>query len=212
MTDPREAFEQYIAELFTEEDEALKTIYASPEKHDMPMISIRPYEGSLLQWLIRLIGAKTIVEIGTLAGYSTVWMARALPQDGKLYAVEKSSKHAAVARENFSLAGVSNRVELLEGSSRDLLPKLAQKGPFDFVFIDADKTSYPYYLEWAVDNLRTGGLVVAHNAYRHGGIINPQNDDDRAMDTFNRALAAHPKLDSMIIPLGDAMAVGVRRA
>jgi caffeoyl-CoA O-methyltransferase len=212
MTDPRKAFEQYIAELFTEEDEALKTIYASPEKHDMPMISIRSYEGSLLQWLIRLIGAKTIVEIGTLAGYSTVWMARALPSDGKLYAVEKSSKHAAVARENFALAGVSDRIELLQGNSQDLLPRLANKAPFDLVFIDADKAGYPYYLSWAVDNLRVGGLVVAHNAYRHGGIITLQSDDDRAMDTFNRALASHPKLDSMIIPLGDAMAIGVRRA
>lgn len=107
------------------------------------MISVTPADGYLLQWLLRLINAKTAVEIGALAGYSGTWIARALPEDGKLYCVEKSSKHAAVARANFERAGVSSRVQVMEGSSEDLLPKLAQHAPFDFVFIDADKVSYP---------------------------------------------------------------------
>ncbi|MBC8099505.1 MAG: SAM-dependent methyltransferase, partial [Armatimonadetes bacterium] len=103
------------------------------------------------------------------------------------------------------------KIELLEGSSWDLLLKLSAHAPFDFVFIDADKAGYPDYLKWAVDNLRSGGMVAAHNAYRHGRITAPESDDDRAMDVFNRTLAAHPQLHSMILPIGDAMAVGVKK-
>ncbi len=153
-----------------------------------------------------------MVEIGTLAGYSGVWLARALPNDGKLYTLEKSSKHAALARQSFQRAGVGERVELLEGSAQDSLAKLSKRGPFDLVFIDADKGSYPAYLEWAAGNLRAGGLVAAHNAFRSGQVLDPQGDDDRIMDEFNRALAGHPHFDGMILAIGDGMAVGVKRA
>ena len=207
----RKQFDEYIGAVFTKEDDVLQWIQAEAQRQEMPQISIHPYEGYLLGWLIRLVGAKSIVEIGTLAGYSGVWMARALPEDGQLYTVEASSKHAAVARSSFEKAGLSDRVQVLQGDARQTLKKLIPRGPFDFVFIDANKESYPDYLAWAVDNLRSGGLVTAHNVYRHGAVLAPQSDDDCIVDGFNHTLASHPALDSMIIPLGDGVAVGVRK-
>jgi caffeoyl-CoA O-methyltransferase len=208
----REQFDDYIGSLFIpQQDETLEWIRTQVERHDMPAISVRPYEGYLLGWLVRLIRANVVVEIGTLAGYSGTWIARSLPEDGKLYTVEVSSKHAEVARASFDKAGLNGKVEILQGNGLQILKKLEAKAPFDMVFIDADKESYPLYLEWAVRNVRSGGMVAAHNAYRHGAILNPQNDVERATAAFNKAIATHPELDSMIIPLGDAMAVGVKR-
>lgn len=155
--------------------------------------------------------ARRVVEIGTLAGYSGTWMARALPDDGKLYTVEKSAKHADVARRSFEHAGLEDKVEVHQGEALAILDNLSSKGPFDLVFIDADKTGYPDYLRWAVANLRSGGVVAAHNAYRSGRIFEPETDDDRGMAAFNEALAAHPELDGIIIPMGDGMAVGVKQ-
>ncbi len=156
-------------------------------------------------------GAKKVVEIGALAGYSGTWIARALPADGKLYTLEKSSKHAAVARSSFERAAVNSKVELLEGDAQDSLKKLASKGPFDLIFIDADKGGYPAYLAWSVENLRPGGMVAAHNAFRNGKVLAPESDDDRAMAAFNRALAAESRLESFILAIGDGMAVGIKK-
>jgi caffeoyl-CoA O-methyltransferase len=210
MTTP-EQLEQYVTTLFAPEDDALRSIQAQAQDNALPAISVAPFEGRLLQFLALSIGAKRIVEIGTLAGYSGVWLARALPADGTLYTLEKSTKHAQVARANFASAGVADKVRLFEGNSHDLLPRLASDAPFDLVFIDADKTSYLDYLRWAVDHLRVGGLVAAHNAFRDGHIIAPRDDTDRAMDAFNRALASDARLESLIIGVGDGMAVGLKR-
>ncbi len=201
----------YITDLFAPEDDALRWIQAEAERNGLPAISILPFEGRLLQLLLHALGAKQIVEIGALAGYSGTWLARALPADGKLYTLEKSSKHAKVARAAYEKAGVANRVELIEGDAQESLRKLSAKGPFDFIFIDADKGGYPAYLAWAVENLRVGGMVAAHNALRHGRIIAPESDDDRAMIAFNQALADNPLLESGIIGVGDGLAVGIRR-
>lgn len=206
-----ERLDDYITDLFAPEDDVLRWIQSEAERAGLPAISIQPFEGRLLQFLLRSVGARKVVEIGALAGYSGVWMARALPPGGKLITLEKSSKHAAVSRASFERAGVSDRVELREGDGMTLLAKLSAEGPFDFVFIDADKASYPQYLAWTVDNLRTGGMVAAHNALRDGRVIAPESDDDRMMDDFNRALAADPRLDSFIIGVGDGMAVGIKR-
>lgn len=206
-----EALDQYVADLFAPEDEALKWIQDEADRNELPAISIQPHEGRLLQILMKSIGAKQVIEIGALAGYSGVWLARALPVGGRLYSLEKSSKHAKVVRASFEKAGVADRAEVMEGSALDMLRKLEAKAPFDFIFIDADKASYKDYLAWSIDHLRVGGMVTAHNAYRDGRILDPQSDDDKGMDVFNRSLAGDARLDSTIIGVGDGLAVGIRK-
>ncbi len=203
---------QYVTGLFAREDDVLRWIKEETHRHDLPNINLQPFEGRLLQILMYALGARRVVEIGTLAGYSGVWMARALPPGGKLYTLEKSGKHAQVARASFERAGVTDRVELMEGAASDMLPKLAAKGPFDLVFIDANKDGYPDYLHWAVDNLRPGGMVAAHNAFRHGQVLAPESQDDRAMHKFNQMLAADKRLESTILAIGDGMAVGIKKS
>ncbi len=204
--------DQYVNDLFAPDDDVLRWIRAETERNQMPPINIKPFDGRLLQILMIAIGARRAVEIGTLAGYSGVWMGRALPPDGKLYTLEKSSKHAEVARASFARAGLSAKIDLLEGSALDSLRKLAARGPFDFVFIDADKASYLDYLDWSVENLRPGGMIAAHNAFRDGKILAPQSDDDRAILAFNSTLASNPRLESTIIGVGDGMAVAVKKS
>jgi len=210
-TNLHEQLDQYVTDLFAREDDVLAWVKEETKRHDMPAINLRSFEGRLLQILLYALGARKVVELGTLAGYSGVWIARALPPGGKLYTLEKSSKHAEVARATFERAGVTDRVELLEGAAQDWLPKLAAKGPFDFVFIDADKGGYKSYLAWAVENLRPGGMVAAHNAFRGGGVLTPENDDDRMIQSFNAALAADSRLESTILAIGDGMAVGIKK-
>jgi caffeoyl-CoA O-methyltransferase len=203
--------DDYVIDLFAQEDDALRWIQAEADRNELPQISIRAHEGRLLQILMRAIGAMKVVEVGALAGYSGVWLARALPADGKLTTLEKSSKHAQVARASFERAGVADRVELIEGSALDSLKKLTAQGPFDFMFIDADKANYIHYLSWGVNNIRPGGLITAHNAYRGGRVLNPESDDDRGMAAFNEALAHDTRLDSTVIGVGDGMAVAIRK-
>lgn len=207
----RERFEDYISGLLLTPDAALQAIQDSAEDNDLPKISVDPLDGYFLQWLTRLVNAKNVVEIGTLAGYSAAWIARGLAEGGTLYCIEASEKHARVSRENLTASGLGSLVDIQQGAGKDLLPKLAAHGPFDLVFIDADKQSYPYYLEWAAENLRAGGLVAAHNAYRGGRVMTPEGDDDRAIDNFNRQLAADDRFWPMILPLGDGMALGIRK-
>ncbi len=208
----RVKLDQYVVDLFVNEDDALRSIQSEADRNDMPRISLQAHEGRLLQFLVLASGARKAVEIGTLAGYSGVWLARGLPAGGKLYTLEVSSKHASVARGSFERAGVSDKVELIEGAALDSLKKLSSKGPFDLVFIDADKEGYPQYLAWTVENLRPGGMVAAHNAFRGGRVIAPQEEGDRAMDAFNRTLASDSRLESTILAIGDGMAVGIKKA
>jgi caffeoyl-CoA O-methyltransferase len=208
----QQAFNQYVTEMFAVEDDALKWIQEETKRNDMPQISLAPQEGRLLQFLVQSVGARKAVEIGALAGYSGTWLARALPEDGKLITLEMDSKHARVARANFERAGVSGKVELIEGPALASLEKIQDRGPFDFVFIDADKGGYPRYLEWAINNLRPGGMVTAHNAFRGGAVINPSNDDDRGMHNFNRSIAEDPRLFSTLLAIGDGMAAGIKKA
>jgi caffeoyl-CoA O-methyltransferase len=210
--DIQSKLEQYVTDLFAPEDDVLKWIRAEAERNELPTIHVQPADGRLLQILMLAIGARLVVEVGTLAGYSGVWIARALPPDGKLYTLEKSSKHAQIARASFERAGLGKKVEVRDGAALDWLQKLAAQGPFDFVFIDADKSGYAAYLDWAVENLRLGGIVTAHNAFRNGRVLAPENDDDRAMQAFNKALASNPRLESTILAIGDGMAVGIKKA
>jgi caffeoyl-CoA O-methyltransferase len=209
--DQQTALIQYVTSLFAPEDAALQSIQSEAQKNNMPTISLDAHEAQLLQFLARAVGARRIVEIGTLAGYSGTWLARALPDDGILYTLEASPKHAQVARRSFDQAGLNGKVELIEGPAQESLRQLATKGPFDFVFIDADKESYPQYLDWAVENLRPGGMVAAHNAFRNGAVLKPQSEGDRIIDAFNRSLAAHPQLHSTLMAVGDGMAAGIKK-
>jgi caffeoyl-CoA O-methyltransferase len=202
---------EYAANLSAHEDDVLRWIEAETERNEMPTINVQPFDGRLLQFLMRAVGARKVVEIGTLAGYSAVWLARALPTDGKLFTLEKSGKHAQVARASFERAGLDGKVELLEGPALDSLKRLQSQAPFDFVFIDANKDGYPVYLDWAVENLRPGGMVAAHNAFRSGSVLAPESDEDRLMAEFNRAWIANARLDSLILPVGDGLAVGIRK-
>jgi len=207
----RTQLDAYVTDHFVDEDGILQSIQTEAARNELPAISIRAFEGRLLQMLVRIAGAKQIVEIGTLAGYSAVWIARGLPAGGKLYTLEKSSKHAAIARANFERAGLTARIELLEGDAQDLLAKLAPHNPFDMVFIDADRPHYQDYLDWAAENLRPGGIVAAHNAFRSGRVLAPENDDDRFVQTFNAELAKDPRFEAFVFAIGDGLAVAVRK-
>ena len=209
--DMRSAYDKYIGKLFAPEDDVLIWIKEQINQSDMPPISVEGHDGYLLGWLMKLVNAKTVVEIGTLGGYSGTWIARALPDGGKLYTLELEDKHAQVAQAAFDKAGVSDKVEILLGNAHETVKQLSARGPFDFVFIDAEKGGYVDYLNWAAENLRSGGIVTAHNVYRNGRVMNPTSGDDEAIAAFNQAMADHPQLDSIIIPLGDGMAAGMKK-
>jgi len=202
---------QYITGLFAAHDSVLQQIYEAIPQRELPAIAIKPEEGRFLQFLVSACGARTIVEIGTLGGYSGLWLARGLPPDGKLITIEKEPKHAEVAREHFALAGLADRADLRLGDAHDILPRLSAEGPFDFCFIDADKLSNGAYLDWALANLRRGGVVAAHNAFRGGEILNQGNHAPEVeyMRGINQRFATEPRLLSTIFPAGDGMLVGV---
>ena len=195
--------ERYIAGLFATEDDALAGVQRSIDQAGMPAISVSPVEGKLLHLLARLTGARRILELGTLGGYSTIWMARALPPDGRLISIEVDGTYAEVARRNLQRADVGDRVTVRVGRALDVLPQLeAEKvGPFDMVFIDADKQPYLEYFQWAMRLSRAGTLIVADNVIRDGEVLDAKSDDDkvRGVQRFNAALAADPRVTSVIL-------------
>lgn len=207
-----EELQAYIREVFSREDRALKAIRQGVSARGMPDIGIQPEEGRFLQFLTACCRARKVIEIGTLGGYSGCWIARGLQPDGKLITIEKSSKHAQVAKEHFERAGVAQQVEILIGDAHQLLPKLADQAPFDLVFIDADKSGYVDYYNWAVENVRPAGIICAHNAFRGGRIL--ENDapiEVSEIDDFNRGVAADLRVISTIFPAGDGTLVAVKR-
>jgi caffeoyl-CoA O-methyltransferase len=177
----------------------------------LPAITITPEEGRFLQFLVRGCGARRAVEIGTLGGYSGIWLARGLAEGGKLITLEKEPRHAQVAREHFALAGLTARVDLLVGDARELMGQLSSGGPFDFCFIDAEKSDYGFYLDWALENVLPGGVIAAHNAFRRGEIVDPNEHSQatESMRAFNQRFAAEPRLLATIYPAGDGTLVGV---
>jgi caffeoyl-CoA O-methyltransferase len=204
-------FAEYITAEFARPDEVLRKVLEAIPARGLPAITIKPEEGRFLQFLVRACSARRVVEIGTLGGYSGIWLARGLAAGGRLITLEKEPRHAAVAREHFELAGLAGEVEVRLGDALELLPALAREGPFDFCFIDADKLGYGDYLDWGLDNVRAGGIVAAHNAFRGGALLDPANTapDTVYMRAFNRRFAAEPRLLSTIFPAGDGMLVGV---
>lgn len=200
---------QYIVDLFVPQDEALMAVQ---QAHALPDRSLQPEEGRFLQFLVRASGAEKALEIGTLGGHSGIWIARGLVPGGKLITLELEPKIAEVARQNFEAAGVSELVDLRIGDAHELLELLRNEGPFDFVFIDAEKIDYMTFFNWALENIRIGGVITAHNAFRRGTVLGAQEADFKteALRAFNRRVASEPQVISTIYPGGDGMVVAVK--
>lgn len=189
-------------------DRALEAAFSAPERHGLPAIQLGASEGKLLEMLLRLAGARRVVEIGTLAGYSALRIARALPEDGRLLTIESDPKHASVARSMLEQAGVASRVTVLEGKALDVLPGIEPQGPFDAVFIDADKASYDRYGRWAAAHVRRGGLLIGDNAFLFGRLLE-KTDEAAAMRRFHEE--ARDSFDTVCVPTPDGMLLGVRK-
>ena len=196
----------YTQKVHAPHDAALAQAFSVPE--GIPAIQVGPAEGRLLQLLLRLAGAKKVVEVGTLVGYSAINMARALPADGHVWSVEFEQKHAEVARKNIAAAGLAERISVHVGAGRDVLPTLDQHGPFDAVFIDADKINYDHYGRWAVEHVRKGGLILGDNAYLFGELLE-DSDRGRAMRSFHEQIAA--ACDSVCAPTPDGLVIGIKK-
>ena len=198
-----ESVDKYISDLFIKPDEALTAAEKSHRLENLPPINVSPNLGRLLYLFAKLTNAKKILEVGTLAGYSTIWMARSLPKDGKLITLEIDPHHADVARKNIVRAGLSSVVEIIVGKAIDLLPQLVNEkaGPFDMIFIDADKPPYTEYFEWALKLSRSGTLIIADNVIRDGKVLDPNHDDEmvKGAQRFNKALAANNRVSATIL-------------
>ena len=199
---------RYIVNTFAEEDDILKTAVTDTERNGMPLIQVSPENGKFLQLLMKMIGAKRVLELGTLGGYSTIWMARGLPENGKLITLEYEKKHADVALNNFKRAGLENKIEIVLGPALESLDKLkGQK--FDFAFIDADKVNYPVYFEKILALMNKGGIITADNTLRKGEVINPNIEDEgtKAIQVFNKKVASDPRVESLLVPISDGVTV-----
>ena len=197
------AVDRYLSDALLPHDEALEAALASSVAAGLPQIHVAPNQGKLLQLLARAVGARRILEIGTLAGYSTIWMARALPPGGRLVTLEFDAKHAEVARGNIAHAGLADAVELRLGRALETLPRLAAEGaePFDFMFIDADKPSIPDYVAWALKLSRPGSMIVIDNVVREGAVIDAASADAavQGVRRMNELLAREPRLSATAI-------------
>ena len=193
-----EAIDAYIAENFLEDDPALEGALTASEAAGMPPIQVAPLQGKLLMMLAAAMGARKILEIGTLGGYSTIWLARGLAEGGKLITLDVNPDYAEVARGNVANAGFADRVELRVGKALDLLPQLHAEGagPFDFIFIDADKPNTPDYFDLAVSLSRKGSLIVVDNVVREGAILAAQSENPhvKGLRGFYARVAQNPRV------------------
>ena len=210
MTDQQptsQSFDDYINRLFAQEDDVLQAAREEIKRENMPQIHVSPSEGKTLHLLAVQAKAKRILEIGTLGGYSAIWLARALPSDGKLISLEINAHHAAVARRNLERAALSGKVEVVVGPAVETLKRLNDSNelPFDLVFIDADKDGYPQYLQLSLPLTRDGGLILADNALSPA-VLDPQTDN--GITRYNQAAAAHPNLVSVIVPVLRSRGIG----
>jgi predicted O-methyltransferase YrrM len=194
------AVDEYINQLLVPGDPALDEAVRASEAAGLPAIQVSPSQGKFLHILARILGAKKVLEIGTLGGYSTIWMARALPVDGKVITLELSAKHAAVARKNFQHASLEEKIELREGAALESLAKIAGEGiaPFDFIFVDANKSNMPEYFEWALKLSRPGSVIIADNIVRDGKVIDAssQDPDIQGVRRFNEMLAVEKRVSA----------------
>ena len=194
--------EHWIRERIVPHDEALAATVERSESGGLPSIQVDPPMGKLLNLFARMVGARRVLEIGTLGGYSTIWLARALPPDGTLITLEYSPQHAEVAAANIAAAGFGDLVDLRVGPALDELPRIAAagEGPFDLVFIDADKANQDNYLVWALDLTHVGSVIVGDNVVRAGRTIDPAPDpSSEGLRRFVELLAADPRIDATVV-------------
>lgn len=205
----------YVQELFAKEDTNLAQIYGSLGLGEKQM-QISATEGKILYMLSQLIGAKKIIELGTLAGYSSIWMARSLPQNGQLIAIEKDVDKIARIRQNFIDCAVADKAQVICGEALDVLESLSKDAFFDMIFIDADKGNYHNYLDWAEKNIRKGGLIIGDNSFLFDQVYletcpNPKQEKQwQAMREFNLRLSDVNKYTSIILPTSDGMTVAIK--
>ncbi|XKE93947.1 O-methyltransferase [Metaplanococcus flavidus] len=202
---------QYIDSVFTERDEVLEGVIRSIEEHGMRQISVPPASGKLLSMLVSISGAKNILEIGALGGYSGICLARGFGYEGKLTSLELEQSYAELAKSNLSKAGFENQVQYLTGPAIESLEKFIGDGAsFDFFFIDADKGNYENYLEACIQLAQPGAIIVADNVLAGGSVADSQiepRQNTEIMKSFNETVAKHPQLESLLLPVGDGMTV-----
>ena len=194
--------DEYISNLFGGHDEDLANAELAIIESKIPQISISPNQGKFLHILTRIIRPKRILEIGTLGGYSTIWFAKAMPVGGKIVTLELDPQHAALAQSNFDRAGLKDSIDIRIGKAIDLLPTLLTegKGPFDLIFIDADKSPYREYFQWALKLSKKGTVIIADNVIREGKVIDPESKDEmvNGAQKFNSFLASTPGVTATI--------------
>lgn len=197
------AVDRYVTDLLVPPDPALDAALEASAAAGLPAIQVPPTQGKLLALLARLQGARTVLEIGTLGGYSTIWLARALPSDGHLVTLEANPAYAEVARANIARAGLAALVEVRVGPALETLPQLAAEGlgPFDLFFVDADKRNNPEYFAWALELSRPGSVIVVDNVVRGGAIVDPTSDDADVQATrrLHELLASEPRVSATAI-------------
>jgi predicted O-methyltransferase YrrM len=197
--------DEYVQHLFVPPDHALSRGLEDAEAAGLPPINVSPNEGKLLHLIARIARASRVLEVGTLGGYSTTWLARALPPEGRLVTLELDRRHAEVARANLARAAVADRVEIRVGPASASLRALIERHepPFDLVFIDADKEGYVEYLDLSLRLVRSGSLILADNTLRHGRVLeeSPSDPSARGIKAFNERIATDPRLDSLILPI-----------
>jgi predicted O-methyltransferase YrrM len=195
--------DSYLGDLLSLSDPALQATLDASAAAGLPEIQVSATQGKMLHLYAKMLGARRILEIGTLGGYSSIWLARSLPADGKLVTLEFDPKHAEVARANFARAGVAALVDLRVGPALDSLPKVAEDGigPFDLIFIDADKETYPDYFKWALRLTRRGSVIIADNVVRKGAVTDPHHEDPRVHGVrhYLELAAAEPRVSTTTI-------------
>lgn len=197
------AVDEYIVQALNLAEPLFAEVQQACDEAGLPPIQVSAAQGKFLEILVRMTGARHVLELGTLGGYSAIWMARALPPGGTIVTVELDPKHAAVASSNFERAGVSDRVELRVGTALETLPLISEsrEGPFDLFFIDADKANIPAYFEWALRMSHAGSVIVVDNVVREGAVVDASSDDPsvKGVRRLNEMLAAEPRVDSTVL-------------
>lgn len=197
------AVDDYIYEQLIAQDTLLAEVLERSNLHPIPLIHVSPAQGKFLKLLVQMMGAKRVLEIGTLAAYSTIWMGLAIPEGGKIITLDYDEKHVSIARDNIDFAAMSDKIEVIQGPAAESLQLLIDEGgePFDFVFIDADKGNNPLYLELCLKLSRPGTVIIGDNVVRHGKILeeNPRGANIKGLQSFFELMSNHPQLDATAV-------------